>query len=208
MPNPRRTWTALGVAVGLSLLLTALIPGASATHRPGVKYRWDIVSIDTSTNPPTVRPGGIASATANDNSKITLTGSGSFRTSGRHGRPSTSGGGSWTTSNAAGARTGGGRYRVTRLVSWDKAPGSGPPLTDSIGARTRTPANAGLAVLRVAYSDGQQGNIAISCHLVGTPDSMYEGITAAKGFVHYFNREKPSDEPFVNANRTVFHKLR
>ena len=40
------------------------------------RVRWDIISVDFSTG--TLSAGGIASALANDNSKITLTGSGTF----------------------------------------------------------------------------------------------------------------------------------
>jgi hypothetical protein len=66
--------------------------------------------------------------------------------------------------------------------------------------------SAGLVVLRVAYSDGEQGTLVVSCHLVGTPDSVFEGITASKGFVDYWNREAPVGG-FApgNANRTLFH---
>src|SRR5438067_2065338 len=39
--------------------------------------RWDIISVDFGTR--TASAGGVASAFANDNSKITLTGTGTFR---------------------------------------------------------------------------------------------------------------------------------
>jgi hypothetical protein len=45
---------------------------------------------------------------------------------------------------------------------------------------------------------------AVSCHLVGTPNSVFEGITASKGFVDYWNREAPPPPP-GNADRTTFH---
>jgi len=57
--------------------------------------------------------------------------------------------------------------------------------------------------LRIQYSDGEQGILVVSCHLVGTPDSVFEGITASKGFVTYWNAEPPL--PGVDANRTLFH---
>ena len=41
------------------------------------RFRWDIISVDFATG--TLSAGGVASADANDGSKITLTGSGSFR---------------------------------------------------------------------------------------------------------------------------------
>jgi len=61
----------------------------------GIRVRWDIINVDFSTG--TLSPGGIASARANDGSKITLTGSGTFSTDG-----GTNGGGNWTTFNPAG----------------------------------------------------------------------------------------------------------
>jgi len=50
----------------------------------------------------------------------------------------------------------------------------------------------------------------VSCHLPGagpptTPETVFEGITATKGFVAYWNREAPL--PGVDANRTLFHVL-
>src|SRR2546427_7497409 len=69
--------------------------------------RWDIVSINFATG--TVSAGGIASARANlDLSKITLTGSGTFRSN--PGNPQdVTGGGTWQTFDASGgaARSGG-----------------------------------------------------------------------------------------------------
>lgn len=163
------------------------------------KVRWDIPSIDPIAG--TVSPGGVASARANDGSKITLTGFGTFRVG--DDSEHVTGGGTWETFNTAGNSTGKGRFKVTGLVRWEKAPGTLPPLTDLIGDRDE--AGAGLAVLRIRYSDRSRGILVVSCHLVGTPDSVFEGITASKGFVDFWNREAPSDNPFVNANRTLFH---
>jgi len=41
---------------------------------------------------------------------------------------------------------------------------------------------------------------------VGSPDAMFEGITATKGFVDYWNHELAVNG--VDANRTNFHVLR
>ncbi len=69
-----------------------------------------------------------------------------------------------------------------------------------------TVSSAGLVVLSIAYDDdGSRGILVVSCHLVGTPDSVFEGITAPKGFVDFWNREAPAGG--VDANRTVFHIL-
>jgi hypothetical protein len=192
-----REWL-LGIAVVLlSITATALPAFGQAAH-----VRWDIVSL----NPPadvTFDPDGIASARASDGSKIVLTGAGTFVApaggSGTSG--AVTGGGTWETFDASNVSTGNGTYSVTGLVRWDLAPGFPPPFLDNIGDPAER--SAGLAVLRVQYSDGERGILVVSCHLVGTPDSVFEGITASKGFVDYYNAEPPVDG--VDANRTLFH---
>jgi hypothetical protein len=67
-------------------------------------------------------------------------------------------------------------------------------------------ARAGLAVLRVEYSDGEDGVLTVSCALPGSPASIFEGITASKSFVDYWNRLAPV--PMVDGNRTNFHVVR
>ena len=93
---------------------------------------------------------------------------------------------------------------MTGLVSFTVAPGTFPLTHDNIG----NPADvrAGLLVVRVAYSDGSEGTLVVSCHLTGTPDAVFEGVTASKGFVDYWNREAPPAPP-GNANRTNFHVI-
>ncbi|MFN2483961.1 MAG: hypothetical protein ABR509_03370 [Candidatus Limnocylindria bacterium] len=182
----------------LSTLIALVISGLAVGVVGGADnhlMRWDIVSIDFAAG--TIDEGGMASAVAADGSMITLTGSGTFRAN--PGTPqAVTGGGTWSTSGPAG--TGGGTYWVTGFVDWHLAPGVAPPLTnlfaDSADAR------AGLLVLRIAYSDGSDGVLVVSCHLVETPDSVFEGITASKGFVDYFNAVPPA--PGVDANRTLF----
>jgi hypothetical protein len=157
--------------------------------------RWDIIDVDFATG--TASAGGVASAFADDNSKITLTGSGTFRSN--SGKPQdVTGGGTWETS------TGSGTYEVTGFVSYVLAPGTFPLPNDNIG----NPADvrAGLAVLKISYSDGSDGVLFVSCHITGTPDNVFEGVTASKGFVDYFNREAPPAPP-GNANRTNFHVI-
>ena len=58
--------------------------------------------------------------------------------------------------------------------------------------------------MSIDYSDGSRGILVVSCHLAGTPDSVFEGITASKGFVDFWNREAPVDGR--DGNRTVFHE--
>lgn len=167
----------------------------------GRAVRWDIISLDFSTSPIPNAPGGSASAKAEDGSKITLTGSGTFEPGDDD---DASGGGTWETFNAAGTRTGGGTYRVAGLVRFDVAPGSLPSVfNDRLGSAAD--ARAGLAILKVRYSDRSKGFLAVSCHLAGTTDDVFEGVTASKGFVTYWNRVAPAAG--VDGNRTLFHVL-
>ena len=47
------------------------------------------------------------------------------------------------------------------------------------------------------------GILVVSCTGVAAPASMFEGITASKGYVDYWNRVAPAGG--VDANRTLFH---
>jgi len=190
--------------VGLAAGLLVAIMTSQVAHGQAQHVRWDIISL----NPPTdftADPGGIASALASDGSKIVVTGAGTFvAPAGGSGTSSgVTGGGTWETFTAGNVSTGNGTYWVTGLVRWEQAPGflPTPPFLDNIGDPAER--SAGLAVLRIQYSDGERGILVVSCHLVGTPDSVFEGITASKGFVDYFNSQAPI--PGVDANRTLFH---
>jgi hypothetical protein len=198
-------WTLVGVVVSLALvsLMIGSLPivQASADH-----VRWDIISVNF-VAPFTTSPGGIASATANDGSQITLTGSGTFvAPGGGDGTSSaTTGGGTWKVfESGATTPSATGTYEVTGLVRWDPAPfppGGPPPRTDLIDpTATRS---TGLAVLRIVYSDGERGILVVSCTGVTAPPSMFEGITATKGFVDYKSPVAPVGG--VDANRTLFH---
>jgi hypothetical protein len=183
-----------------SLLIIALVVAPLAFTGVGqaddeTVFRWDIINLSATFN---VSAGGNASAKANDGSTITVTGSGTFETSA--GNDDVTGGGTWQTSSPAASGT----YKVTRLVRFDLAPGTFPAASDSIG--NPADARAGLAVLSIRYSDGSRGILVVSCHFNGTPDSVFEGITASKGFVDYWNRVAPA--PGVNANRTAFHVVK
>ncbi len=188
-------FTRLRVIVLLLGVFALLLPVGSRAASDG-EFRWDIINVDFVTGE--VSAGGVASALANDGSKITLTGSGTFD----RGNSEVSGGGTWNSFPSAGDATGG-TYKVTGFVSFTVAPGDFGTGIDLIG--NAADARAGLAVLRISYSDGSEGVLVISCHLPsGTPSSVLEGITASKGFVDYWNRVAPT--PGVNAgNRTVFH---
>jgi hypothetical protein len=170
------------------------VPGVSATAAgsQNALMRWDIISVDFVTL--TASAGGTASAFANDNSKITLTGTGTFRSNSGKSQAVT-GGGPWETS------TGSGTYEVTGFVSFLVAPGTFPLAHDNIG--NPADARAGLAVLKISYDDGSDGVLIVSCTIAGTPAAVFEGITATKAYVDYLRPDVPG-----NDNRTVFHVLK
>ena len=187
--------------VGATLLLAVSAGADQGKGRANALMRWDIISVNFATG--TVSAGGTASSLANDGSKITLTGNGTFRAN--PGKPQdVTGGGTWQTFSPAAAPTGSGTYHVGGFVSWTPAPGTPPLPNDTIGQSKDN--RAGLLVLKVRYSDGSSGTLTVSCHFVGTPDSVFEGVTATKGFVDYWNREAPPAPP-GNANRTAFHVI-
>jgi hypothetical protein len=168
---------------------------------PNTTMRWDIISVNFATG--TLSAGGQASALANDNSKITLTGSGTFHSNPGNAQ-AVSGGGNWTTYATNGTTvTGSGSYTVEGFVSFILAPGTPPLPHDNIGNLADN--RAGLLVLRIAYSHGSDGTLIVSCHLVGTSDAVFEGVTASKGYVDYWNRVAPVAN--VDGNRTTFHIL-
>jgi hypothetical protein len=96
-----------------------------------------------------------------------------------------------------GMPTGNGTYRVTGLVRWDEAPGMLEGIVDAIAPQY--PNRAGLAVLRIQYSDGDDGVLTVSCALAGSPPGIFEGITVSKSFLDYWNRIP---------GLTLFHALR
>jgi hypothetical protein len=187
-----RRWLLVLTIATLTIGYSLPVASAQATH-----VRWDIISIV-----PPFSPGGPAFAAANDASKIKLTGAGTFvaPATGDESNAVT-GGGTWETFDPAGNSTGSGFYEVVGLVRWDLAPGALPPtVPDLIGNPNER--SAGLAVLRIRYSDGSRGILVVSCRLPGAPLSMPEGVSASKGFVDYFAFQPPV--PGVDANRTLF----
>ena len=207
------------VALLSGIAVTSMISRAHDKHRGekrhgdkhrGIEYRWDIIhAAFTPTNRPvTIDPGGLASAMANNGTLITFMGSGTFTIKNGQGRDRVEGGGVWETRDTNSVVTASGTYRVTGLVSFVVIPGSSnfPDTIDNVCCGNDA-ARGGLAVFRIAYSDGTTGVLTVSCHAqVGAPDSVFEGITASKGFVDYWNRVAPPAPP-GDANRTVFHVL-
>ena len=204
MTNPKITRrqvikgaVAVGALGALGLPSAAFADGGNEGNEGGRRLRWDLVEL----SPPDIRAGGDDTASAEGESTLTLTGRGTFRPG--HSRQVT-GGGEWRTTNPD--VPGGGTYRVTELVSWVQAPGTllGSGLNDHIGNLADT--RAGLAVLRIRYSDGLGGILFVSCHLNGTPSSVDEGINASRGFVNFFHPGTPGFG--IHSNRTLFHVLR
>src|SRR5438128_3037068 len=141
---------------GIGSLALASVPAlqhalgtpASASG-PADHVRWDIISLDTTTTPPTIRPGGVAFASVDPDLRIRLTGSGTFVAPASGGTSgAVTGGGTWETFGPGDVSTGSGTYQVTGLASWQFAnlqtPGT---LIDLIGD-TNERAN-GNAVLRI-----------------------------------------------------------
>jgi len=194
-----RMITVRGVVTLVSVGVVALSLSSKVARgdEDGSRIRWDIQHYPNLV----LQPGGQAFADAVDGSRIRFTGSGTFQTDGGD----VTGGGTWATFDAADVQTGSGQYRVVHLVSWHAAPGAlpCPPITDDIAPCGD--ARAGLAVLQIQYASGDLGKLVVSCHLpVGSPKSVYEGITVSKGFVDYANPEDPD----LTMNGTIFHVIR
>jgi hypothetical protein len=182
-----RRWF-LGVTV---LLLPMFASSIAKGDREETAVRWDIIHF-ISFNPPTVEAGGRSSALAEDMSKIILTGSGTFVVGDSE---EVTGGGTWEVRDKDGNLTGSGTYQVIRLVRFDLAPGRpGPTLVDTIG--NVADLRAGLAYLRIRYSDGSQGILVVSCQLLTSPRSIFEGITASKDFVDFWSPAGPDGTLF------------
>jgi len=161
------------------------------------RIRWDLIEL----TPPDIRAGGEDTASSEGETMLNWTGNGSFRPG--HARDVT-GGGTWNSDNPVVG--GSGTYRVTELVTSLRAPGTlaGTPLHDHIGRLEDT--RAGLAVLRIKYSDGLDGVLFLSCTLRGTPPSVDEGTNGSRGYVNFFHPAMPAFGK--HSNRTLFHSLR
>jgi hypothetical protein len=179
----------------------AFTPDGTTTPPPdSTRIRWDITKLKTSSSGETsFNPGGAASALANDRSKITLTGSGTF-IPGVGG--SATGGGTWQTFDPAGVLQAQGTYQVRAPDHFSVAAGVLPPLfTDLIGEASE--ARAGLAIFEINYSDGKRRVLVVGSRLDKTPGDVFEGVTATRGTVNYWNRKAPT----AKANHALFHRL-
>jgi hypothetical protein len=196
MQRNRRFWGLGAVLAFAAALVVVLTTFASAAPSGAQHVRWDIIST-TGIPPAPINPGGHASATAPDGDTITLTGSGHFVAPANGGGSSAAtGGGTWTTTSG-----GSGTYTVTALVSWQFANfQTEVGFIDNIDEGKK--AN-GVAVLKIAFSDGSTGVLTVGCHGPGAPPGIFEGIATTKGYKTYYAVQPPA--PGVDANRTLFH---
>jgi hypothetical protein len=195
----------LALLLGIAVASLALLAVGAGGPKGAIHLSWDLIHL-FGIYGNTLSAGGFDSAKAADGSQITLTGSGTWvDTPGNGEAQAVTGGGTWETFDSTGDSTDSGTYAVTGLVSFENAgPNGSPALTDTIGSYLD--ARGGLLVLRVLYSDGEQGVLTVSCHgPVNVPNTVFEGITTTKGIVGYVDRGKPVGG--VDANRTVFHVL-
>jgi hypothetical protein len=187
--------SAKATVLGLSIIvmMTAAAPFAfgQAAH-----VRWDMITPNFGP-PVSLNPGGKASATASDTSCITITGSGTFvAPASGESSSAVTGGGTWTVFAPSGANgtvpatcgttaTSSGTFVVTELVRWEPSTAFAPTgLIDNVGNINE--AFGGFAVLRVAYSDGSQGVLTISCNSPHDPFAVFEGMIASKGVIQYW----------------------
>jgi len=189
------------LAVAIILVITAAVPLASAQSE-AQHVRWDIASVPCTGTPATsgypcfLNPHGSATAMAVDCSipgqpagcsTITMTGSGTFVVPANGGSSSAvTGGGTWKVVAGDGTVTSG-TYAVTELVQWQKSEPLEVPSCIPAGCLTidnidqLSEATGGLAVVRVAYSDGTTGVLTLACAGLPDPAAVTEGITASKG---------------------------
>jgi hypothetical protein len=134
-----------------------------------------------------VFPGGTSTSIAalipaqgtGDDSTITLTGTGTFEPSEPH---EVTGGGTWATAKKDGTPIANGNYRVTELLFWKMSPSdfAATGIVDGFGDPEDV--RTGLAVLRVHYSDGEDGIVAIELLLWSSyPRGCFRGNHCDQG---------------------------
>ncbi len=197
-----RLFTFACCCIGAAALMLSI--GTSNVRAAGSDHvRWDIIHVEFTT-PVTIRPGGVAFASADQNNQITFTdSSGTFVAPASGGiSGAVTGGGKWETFD--GTNTKSGTYTVIGLVSWqlaNLAPPGGIDLIDN----THEKAN-GNAFLRIQYDDGSEGVLGVGCHDGGAPAGIQEGVIATKGYLTYWTGAV--HVPGVDANFTAFHILK
>jgi hypothetical protein len=184
-----------------------LLAGGTTLGDDASTFRWDIVHVVFHSTGNEIFAGGSASALAQDGSKITLTGTGTFKPGDAD---EVTGGGNWETFSPANVSSGSGTYTVRRLIRFEGAPGVQTSTTvDHIGDGTLRDDRGGMVALLISYSDGSKGVLFVSCRIPGNspadaaPPSIFEGVTASKGFTDYWNHVGPMAG--VDSGRTLFH---
>ena len=195
----------LFIMVSLSIVLALTAVSMRGMLAAGEKIRWDIINNMVEDGKPTISEGGFAAATAIDGSYIMLKGTGTF---GPASTDPVTGGGDWMTFDVTNAKTAGGKYTVSGLVSWTDGTGTLPDaVVDKMGDKAAF--RPGVAVLTVTYTndDGSaagDGVLILSCHgPVGGTDTTFEGFVATMGAATFYDASPA--RPGANANRTSFH---
>ena len=175
------------------------------------KLRWDMISVQfrAPSAPNIVSAGGSDSAVNNDangkpKQRITITGSGTFSP---WDPTDVTGGGDYMIRDLNGNVVDSGSYTVTALVSWilDALSPSPPVQVNNITNTSAEDFRNGLAVFRIAFTDGSRGLLVVSCAGPGATDKPFEGISVIKGAVHFQVPDAPT--PNVDGNRTGFTVL-
>ena len=191
----------------IAVVCLSALCGASLA-RGQDKLRWDMISVQfrAPSAPNIVSAGGADSAVNNDATgmpklRITITGSGTFSP---WDPTDVTGGGDYTIRNLKGDVVDSGSYTVTALVSWvlDSLSPSPPVVVNNVTNTSAEDFLNGLAIFRIAYTDGSKGILVVSCAGPGATDKPYEGISVIKGLVHFQVPVAPVAN--VDANRTVF----
>ncbi len=170
----QKSWVLLAVAVVLA-----------AISFPVYRARADVNSQFQFNITPAASGAPAASSLAEDGSKISFRGTGTFQPDDPE---NVTGGGTWETQDSSGNVTGTGSWQPTHLVKWNLGPGAIPGVPTIKG---------GLAFFQIRYSDGARGILAASCFLPGAPPSVSEGIIASKDFVLYGGHVHASPTFFV-----------
>ncbi len=170
------------------------------------KLRWDMISVQfrAPSAPNILSAGGADSAVNNDAAgmpklRITITGSGTFSP---WDPTDVTGGGDYTIRNLKGDVVDSGSYTVTALVSWTLDSPQLPANVNNVTNGSAEDFRNGLAIFRIAYTDGSKGILVVSCAGPGATENPYEGISVIKGLVHFQVPVAPVAN--VDANRTVF----
>lgn len=200
----RRALLRAGGALVGAAALGHVAGGEQVAQAQARRIRWDLVSLKPEGMGVALHPGGEASARSATGLRITFTGTGTFLP----GTPrDVTGGGTFKVASATGSTIFDGNYRVTELLYWQQEEGTPPPVVVADRVGNAADARAGLAILRIAYPGGADGILVVSCQLAGTNPGVFEGVIATHSTVSFYNRDAPQNEPFVDANRTVFHSV-